>query len=100
MKVSLVLGLNYGDRIRIVINPQKSDNDDILSFDIKAAQRVYINLVSVRISEDLLIQKQLLKKKVDDEKRPRASVYRFLNNCLTEKLNNKYLLHSNWCQQF
>lgn len=47
--------------MRTVINPQKSDNDGILSFDVNAAQRVYISLVSVRISEDLFTQKQLLK---------------------------------------
>lgn len=43
---------------------KKSENDGILSFDLNAAQRVYINLVSVRISEDLLTQKQLLKQKI------------------------------------
>lgn len=63
MKVSLVQGLNNGDSMRTVINPQKSDNDGILSFDVNAAQRVYISLVSVRISEDLFTQKQLLKQK-------------------------------------
>lgn len=61
MKVSLVQGLNNGDSMRTVINPQKSDNDGILSLDVNAAQRVYISLVSVRISEDLFTQKQLLK---------------------------------------
>lgn len=68
MKVSLVQGLNYGDSRRTVVNQKKSENDGILSFDLNAAQRVYINLVSVRISEDLLTQKQLLKKKLRTRK--------------------------------
>lgn len=68
MKVSLVQGLNYGDSRRTVVNQKKSENDGILSFDLNEAQRVYINLVSVRISEDLLTQKQLLKKKLRTRK--------------------------------
>lgn len=58
-QVSLVFNLKYGYGTDIFTKQQKSDRDRILNFDVKVAQRTYINLVEIS-EKDLFRLKQTL----------------------------------------